>query len=107
MTLVLTLDNNNGMSFLNKRQSFDAAITDRIFKFNHCCWPNSNGVSNTFNKLQWSNIDTVIIFRWNRVYPADRYFKWPADQNFVLSSFENFEGNSHYVTMEVYKRWEK
>ena len=51
-------------------------------------------------------VNTFVLFKWNRHYPANVYF--PVDLNngeWKLCSTENFAGNSHSkVTMEVYTR---
>ena len=47
----------------------------------------------------------VILFRWNRVYPADRYFDLAALSAWHLETVEDFPGHSHEkITMEVYTR---
>ena len=47
----------------------------------------------------------LVIFHWNRSYPADRYF--PLEQirsKATLSRSEVFQGSSHdSITMEVYQ----
>ena len=49
------------------------------------------------------NIHRIILFRWNRAYPADLFFSFPGDWRKV--SEEDFPGNSHdQITMEVYER---
>lgn len=51
-----------------------------------------------------SKIDTFILFRWNRDYPADFFFTVDLSQ-WILISTEEFEGTSHEkITMEVYKK---
>ena len=53
---------------------------------------------------QW--IEKIIVFRWNRAYPADQYFdlqltpdKWQKTET------SEFAGSSHdLITMEVYTR---
>ena len=51
-------------------------------------------------------IEKIIIFRWDRTYPADQYFDLPlgfAPWHLVESS--EFVGHSHdLITMEVYQR---
>ena len=45
----------------------------------------------------------VILFRWNRRYPADLYFDEGVLSRFRLERTEEFAGNSHEtITMEVY-----
>lgn len=110
MVLVVTVDSNNGISFLERPQSSDAVVTQRINEIPDALWLNKNGIGSApiNSVIYWSQIDTVILFRWNRVYPADRTFKWPTNKEFVLTSFENFEGNSHdVITKEVYTKWPK
>lgn len=50
--------------------------------------------------------DRLTIFRWNRVYPADRVFdKKILEQGWTLKKCFDFEGNSHEkITTEVYER---
>ncbi|WP_444147788.1 hypothetical protein [Blautia stercoris] len=49
-------------------------------------------------------IDTFILFRWNRDYPADFFFTVDLSQ-WNLISTEDFEGTSHEkITMEVYEK---
>ena len=49
-------------------------------------------------------IDTLVLFQWNRDYPADFFFTVDLSQ-WNLISTEDFEGTSHEkVTMEVYKK---
>lgn len=51
-----------------------------------------------------SKIDTLVLFRWNRDYPADFFFTVDLSQ-WNLISTEDFEGTSHEkITMEVYKK---
>ena len=48
--------------------------------------------------------DKIVLYRWNRRYPADRYF--PVNLNeWTLISSEEFAGKSHEkVTKEVWER---
>ena len=49
-------------------------------------------------------IDTLVLFQWNRDYPADFFFTLDLSQ-WNLISTEDFEGTSHEkITMEVYKK---
>lgn len=49
-------------------------------------------------------ISTLIIYHWNRKYPADLYFDLEL-QNWDLISTEDFTGNSHEkITKEIYIR---
>ncbi len=51
-------------------------------------------------------IQEVIVYKWNRRYPADRYFSVDlSDGAWELIRTEEFEGSSHErITKEVYKR---
>lgn len=41
-------------------------------------------------------IEKIILFKWNRVYPADTYFDIPlSESGWNLISVLEFEGNSH------------
>lgn len=48
-------------------------------------------------------INKLIIFKWNRAYPADRYFDISLE-NWILESQEEFSGSSHKtITKEVWR----
>ena len=49
-------------------------------------------------------IDRLIIYRWNRHYPADTYFEIiPENENFCLAASKEFCGSSHEkITKEIY-----
>ena len=50
-------------------------------------------------------IHCIILFRWNRVYPADRSFDLAQLKNWKCTKNEEFAGYSHEkITMEVYER---
>lgn len=50
------------------------------------------------------NIDTLIIYRWNRDYPADKYLDISLS-DFILVSSEDFVGSSHdNITREIYEK---
>ena len=53
---------------------------------------------------QW--IDKIILYKWNRTYPADLHFDIPlAEHGWRLVSTEDFVGNSHEkITEEVYMK---
>lgn len=51
-----------------------------------------------------SAIEQVILYRWNRKYPADFYFDLDLSQ-WILLETKEFVGNSHEkITKEVYRR---
>ncbi len=50
-------------------------------------------------------VEKIIIFRWNRDYPADFYFDIDLQQNWQLESSADFVGSSHdKITEETYTR---
>jgi len=56
-------------------------------------------------KPRVAQIDRLILYRWNRLYPADFYMDIdPIGAGFVLESVLEFEGSSHArITKEVYR----
>jgi hypothetical protein len=52
------------------------------------------------------NIQKIIIYRWNRHYPADKRFEFDLSSlGFEKASAENFIGSSHpTITEEIYKK---
>ena len=53
-----------------------------------------------------ARIEKIILFRWNRTYPADVYFNMELlSSGWILKETEEFEGSSHEkITKEVYAR---
>lgn len=51
-------------------------------------------------------IEKLIIFKWNRTYPADQYFDLALTPDcWKLNEVTKFEGHSHdLITMEVYTK---
>ncbi|MGN1140370.1 MAG: ribonuclease Z [Oliverpabstia sp.] len=54
--------------------------------------------------VEEGSVEKIILYRWNRKYPADQYF--PIDlTEWVLSETKEFSGNSHEkITKEIYVR---
>lgn len=57
--------------------------------------------------VEWSKyqekITKIILYRWNREYPADTYFTFPIKkEQWKLQETSEIEGNSHSITKEVY-----
>lgn len=49
--------------------------------------------------------DRIILFRWNRAYPADIRFDIDLNKSLKLISSKEFAGKSHEkITMEVYEK---
>lgn len=136
MKLIVCLDDNNAMAFNHRRQSKDSVLRDRIiglvgqnilrmsgysekqFSFrpsrvyvgddylqsageNDYCFAETDDVTPYIAKA-----GEVVVFRWNRRYPADLYF--PMDMlksGFQRKSVSEFVGSSHErITQEVYCR---
>ena len=54
-----------------------------------------------------NKISKLVIFKWNRVYPADKQFDISLTE-WTLETTEEFEGSSHkLITKEVWIRGEK
>ena len=50
-------------------------------------------------------ITRLIVYKWNRDYPADFFFDIDYAKNFRLVSTVDFEGTSHdRITKEIYVR---
>lgn len=136
MKLIVCLDDRNGLQFNNRRQSRDAVVCRRILSLADGCvlWMKP-GSAKLFDVLPPTcrveeicaaqvgqgefyfaedidflhldeRIESVFVFRWNRVYPSDVQLS----QHFLCGSFslvktEEFPGNSHKkITLEVYER---
>ena len=133
MKLIVCLDDRNGIQFAGRRQSRDKVVCDKIKEISSATklWMNTYSaqlfdpkpenlcVDDSFLELagdgefcfaecidgdSWkSKTDTLIVFRWNRHYPADMLF---LDMpNWSCAHSEDFQGSSHdKITMEVYSR---
>lgn len=57
-------------------------------------------------KYYKNKISTLIIYRWNRIYPADLHFDIDVNSSsWQLISSEDFSGSSHEkITKEIYRR---
>lgn len=61
-------------------------------------------VENTSLSKFKKSINTLIIYRWNRTYPADIVFDIDINKNWQLISSKDFEGSSHeIISKETYK----
>ena len=136
MKLIVCLDDQNGMLFGGKRQSRDRAVCEKILSItqgamlwmNHYSYPlfaDMNmwvAVDDAFLSLaaeeDWcfventdvcpylDSVSQIIIFKWNRRYPADMVFSAElTGGTWKLNQSEVFSGYSHdRITMEVYTR---
>ena len=66
-----------------------------------CCFVENCDITPWIDK-----IDTLVLYKWNRQYPADMYFDTNLlDANWRKFSVNHFKGSSHSkITKEVWKR---
>lgn len=134
MKVIVCLDDDNGMFFNKRRQSQDCAVRDDIaaslqgtrlcmnaysfkqFKeevsfirteetfLEHAGEGDVCFVENVALRPYEQDITELIIYRWNRKYPADFYFDLDL-QKWEMIKSEEFTGNSHEkITKETYIR---
>ena len=121
MIVITCLDQKNGMMFNHRRQSQDSVLREHVAKLvaNVPLWMNHYSASQ-FDTESIPNlniddaflapfekwIERIVIFRWNRTYPADRYFDLQLGSGqWHLVGTSEFAGHSHdMITMEVYER---
>ena len=134
MKLIVCLDDNNGMMFNHRRQSRDRVLIadmisyvgdtplwispDSAPLFGEDCksllidpQPAAAAGENDYCFVEdtplppdLGSVSELVIYRWNRHYPADRYFDLkPEAMGFQLIEQREFAGNSHEkITKEVY-----
>lgn len=137
MILMVCVDNKNGMLFNRRRQSQDRMLRARILEMStrSRLWMNAYSakqfdesapqitvaedflsraasgdycfLENTALSLCPDRLEQVILYRWNRDYPADTWF--PLDlSGFRLRQRADFAGSSHEkITEEIYIPCEK
>ena len=131
MQVIITVENRNGMLFNHRRVSRDQKVSERILAYckEKKLWMNAYSaklfennpqirVSETFLEQKDAicfvedqdvtpylpEIDMIILFHWNRDYPADFFFTVDLSEWNRIHQ-EEFAGKSHEkITMEVYKK---
>ena len=131
MQVIITVENRNGMLFNHRRVSRDQKVSERILAYckEKKLWMNAYSaklfennpqirVSETFLEQKDAicfvedqdvtpylpEIDTIILFHWNRDYPADFFFTVDLSEWNRIHQ-EEFAGKSHEkITMDVYKK---
>ena len=133
MKLIVCLDERKGMMFNNRRQSRDRVLIDNMIKMigddKLYIAPYSEGLfENKEIKLKvkknplkaadenWcfienlpvaeykDEIETVVIYHWNRHYPGDFFFDLELD-SYTLESSEELVGSSHEkITKEIWNK---
>ena len=132
MKVIVCIDDNKGMLFNKRRQSRDVKVLEDIVSLTNEVWIDSfseqlfEGIKIKVNildalledapkgaycfiedkrlKPHESNIEHLIIYKWNRSYPSD--FKLDLDlKEWKLVESLDFAGNSHdKITREKYCR---
>lgn len=65
-----------------------------------CCFFEEISILTLMDKL-----NAIVLYQWNRAYPADIYFDDRILTNWTLTESKNFSGSSHEtITRKVYKR---
>lgn len=84
---------------LPENSIIDEAFLERAGKSDYCF------VENLSVAAYEVRIERIILFRWNRVYPADTYFDISLTENeWKLTSVLEFEGSSHKkITKEIWE----
>jgi len=134
MVLIVCIDDNNGLSFNNRRVSSDKAVIQDIIKLADSQDITLSAYSaplfqNFQDRLEvredifdsvsgvrfaeagdflgvMDKVEKLIVYKWNRRYPSDRKFPIDAYKScMTLESTEEIEGSSHpCITREVYIR---
>ena len=133
MNLIVCIDDRGGMLFNRRRQSSDRYVTERIVNLakesrllvnsytaklfpaeavvcterlwedageQDYCFVEDKDVSSVVDQAE-----RLVVFHWNRTYPADLRFPLGALVKRSLLHREEFSGYSHErITMEVYDR---
>ena len=131
MILICCVDDRMGMTFNHRRQSQDRLLRQRVLELSGgSLWMNEYTARQFADAEDKTIVDPdftqdcpkgaycfvedipvfdlkperIILYRWNRTYPADTYFDIPL-QEWRLLSTSDFPGYSHArITEEVYIR---
>lgn len=125
MILITCINNSNGIMFNKRRVSKDVLLIERLKGitkenkiyvseyskplfdgFDNLVLSIEDLTNNDFYFLEdedyTGNIDKIIIYKWNRDYPADKYFDIDLS-SYELISTQDFQGSSHdLITEEIY-----
>lgn len=124
MKLIVCVDRNNGLSFNHRRQSRDRAVTADILtyapvqvrEFSASLFadaPDRVELCKNFSERAVcfaerlplpASPEVLILYRWDRVYPADEFLPYDLSA-WTLQSAEEFAGYSHErITKEIYTK---
>lgn len=128
MILAVCVDDRMGLSFCGRRLSKDRVIRDKLTELSGGRLRMSPYSAKQFEGFVYGGTDyligasdgdwcfaenddylavsekleKIVLFRWNRAYPADLHFQIP--EGWHMTAREDFPGNSHEkITMEVYE----
>lgn len=128
MILAICVDDRMGLSFCSRRLSKDRVIREKLTELSGGKLRMSMYSAKQFENEVYSgedyltgsaegdwcfaenddylaamgSIEKIVLFRWNRAYPADLFFRIP--EGWHMTKHEDFPGNSHeIITMEVYE----
>ena len=136
MKIIACIDDNNGMLFGGRRQSRDKLLIADIisnlydgeslyvFDYSVSLFANFSDRIKIISDIEQAGqnsavfiekekaslfepyANTIVIYKWNKVYPADFWFDVDLNNgDWTLSESYEFEGNSHKkITREVYTR---
>lgn len=131
MKVIVCIDDNKGMLFNARRQSRDKAVIEDVMKQSEKVWIHSFSeklftdyeaeitiddeflkkagkgescfVENQALKSYEDEIEQLIVYKWNRKYPADFLLDLELDKWQLIEETE-FVGSSHEkITKEIYK----
>lgn len=128
MKLIVCLDDKNGMMFNKRRQSRDRVLIENVLELSEGeriytneysaklfpekaieVFENIEEIENGYCFAENFTVDEeyveeIIVYKWNRLYPADTYFNIDLE-NWTLTESVEFEGSSHEkITREIYRR---
>lgn len=134
MKLIVCIDDNGGVAFNHRRQSRDRFLIDDIIEglrgekifIEEYSLPLFEGKTELYSVVSFppectvgtffvertdpsqlfdeSDISEIVLYKWGRVYPSDRYFGMKM-KDFTLVEEKSFEGYSHEnITREVWKK---
>lgn len=120
MKIIVCVAKNNGILFNHRRVSKDAKVLEDIAentsnlvlsKYSEELFEGIklSGKGDAYKFLEeefdeMDQVDEIILYHWNRAYPADVFFKFNKKSFELISSYD-FAGNSHErITKEVWTR---
>lgn len=135
MILALCTDKKNGMAFHQRRQSLDRAVRadlltmaaggpiwmtpysarqfiepDAVLRLSETPLSQTGPGALCFAEFPpltpaLERIERLVLYRWDRIYPADQRLDLDLARDFRLVSVQDFAGHAHeIITKEVYQR---